>query len=73
MDRKRAAAGFVARPTRMPPPCPPIPPGTLRDLYAALSRAAGLGLPAPERRMAAARLVTGYGYHLDVHTDPKTR
>ena len=83
--------------------------GCLRDLYAALARAARLGgspgsgggasggggggaaagggssggssggggggaLEAPERHMAAARLVTGYGgYSLEVHADAKTR
>lgn len=51
----------------------PLLPGTLRDLYTALSRAAGLQLQQPERHMAAARLITGFSYRLDVHSDPKTR
>jgi hypothetical protein len=55
-----------------PKPLAPTP-GTLCDLYSAVAQAAGLDPAAPERHMAAARLLTGFNYRLEPHTDPRTR
>lgn len=47
--------------------------GSVKDLYLALARVAGLPLVAPEQQMVAARLSQRYNYGLAVFEDPKAR
>ncbi|WIA28861.1 hypothetical protein OEZ86_011387 [Tetradesmus obliquus] len=47
--------------------------GSVKDLYLALARVAGLPLAAPEQQMVAARLSQRYNYGLAVFEDPKAR